>query len=70
LVTQLCHPPVGDIAMLATAGLDRESTRTSTFPVTPAAAPDARRAVKLVPPAPKSRLSYCSQSPPAIQPTS
>src|SRR5690348_13669058 len=54
LLTQVCQPPVGDIAIVAIAGLERESRCTSTLPLI--VAPDASRAVMLLPPEPKSML--------------
>ncbi len=59
------------IAKLPIGALERLSSRTSTRPLTPLAAPEAARAENwwagLLP---KSTLLNCSQSPSAIQPTS
>src|SRR5215813_13831438 len=70
-VRQLCQPPVLAMAKLPIGALDLESSRTSTSPLTPPAAPDATRAEKVCAAVVlKLMLLNWSQSPLAIQPTS
>src|SRR5690242_5801271 len=70
-VRQVCQPPVLAIAKLPTGVAVGLPSRTCTSPLTPAAAPDATRALKRVAPAvPKLTALNFSQSPLPRLPTS